>query len=65
MKRCPSQRLRLGEEELLELAHSVLGAGDSVPDGPAVFKDFIVVAALERLVAEKVDLFKALRGDVA
>lgn len=57
--------LGLGEEELLELLHSVFGAGDGVPDRPAVLEDLVVITALKCLVAEKVDLVKALGFDVA
>ena len=48
----------LDVEQLLELAHGVLRAGDGVPYGPGVLKDLVVVAAGERLVPEKVDLVK-------
>lgn len=42
-------------EELLEFLHRLLGPLHRVPDRPGVLVDLVVVAALERLVAEEVD----------
>lgn len=47
--------LLLQLEELLKLRHRILGPRDRVPDRPGVLVDLVVVAALERLVAEEVD----------
>ena len=48
------------EEELLKLLQRVLGVLDRVCDRALVLVDLIVVAALVRLVAEKVDLVEVL-----
>lgn len=46
----------LQAKDLLENGHGVLGALDRVADGAGVLVDFVVVAALGRLVAEKVNV---------
>ena len=42
-------------EKLLQLGHSLLWVLYAVPDRPLVLVNFVVVAALVRLVAEEVD----------
>lgn len=43
-------------EEFFQDAHGILGALDSVANGPGVVENLPVVAALKGLVAEKVDV---------
>lgn len=52
----PTRLFCLQIEKLLEITDSVLGASDSVADGPLVAKDLVVVAALKGLVTKEVDV---------
>jgi hypothetical protein len=43
------------KEQLLQLGNGLIGIQDGMPNRPRVLKDLVVVATLERLVAEEVD----------
>ena len=45
----------LQPENLPQLAHRIFGILDGVAHGPRILEDLVVVAALERLVAEEMD----------